>query len=204
MALITAAQFREHYPDLTGTGEDAELDKYIARASALLALWCGWPKNDDGTYTLEQSDYTLYPRRHHQYDRALDVGLPEMGTPTSAHIDEDWTYGSSTEVAAADLVVDERARLLWIKPGATTASAWSSSPRANKVVIPIGIVTAGDEVIAAVAMAARALWDYRRTQGRQQVTRGGVSVTIEVADNVIPRPAKEALGHLVNWSSRAG
>ena len=213
LALITAAQFREHYPLLTGTGEDTLLDKLIARADQLMAAFCSHPTNDSKVHTLESSTYTIYPRPRHDEPAVLDLPHPLVSSITSAYIDPDWrsdlstAYGSGDAVASGDRLLDAVARELWISSTASPFPAWSSVPRANKIVMVAGFAaaTATPEFIAMAAMAARHLLDLTKTLGITAITQGGgQSATLGDAAQLLPAAVKEHLGPWVVWAGRVG
>ena len=201
MSLITAAQVREHFTALTGTGQDSLLDTMIDRADALMAGWCGWPPSA-GVYTMASASYTLYPAPHTTYPEALWHGLKWVTAVTTAHIDEDWDYGADDLVDAGDLVIDNDLGALWLRPDSSWA--WSASPRSNKVVLVNGFATTPDDLVAACAMQTRALLDLARVQGVSQVSAGGQSFTRSDTDAILLRSVKEALQPYINWRSRAG
>lgn len=202
MALITAAQFREHFPYLESSGQDTLLDTFIARTGGLLALFCGWPAADSGVYTLEQTAYTLFPETHWKEERALSVGFGPIIEVTSAHVDPDWVYGSDTEISSGDIVIDNRKGLLWLKPAST--KAWLSAPRGNRVVLQIGFASTPPELVALTAAATRHLLDNRTSQGITDQTYAGQSLTREEAGELIPKGVRDLLGPYINWASRAG
>lgn len=202
MSLITAAQVREHFPSLTGTGVDSQLLSMVDRADALMAAWCGWPTTSTGVFTMVSATYVLYPELHPTSSRALWHGLRWVSSITSAYIDEEWDYGSSTQVPAADMVTDNDLGATWLRPDSTWL--WSESPRANKLTVVSGFATTPPDLIAACAQQARHLLDLGRYQGQSQVTAGGQSYTRSDVEGVILRAVREALYPYVVWGSRAG
>lgn len=202
MALISASQFKEHFPQLTGAAADSVLDTVIARADALLALYCGYPVPDAGSRTLEDATYTLYPRVSPRHAAALELGLRPIVSVTSVHVDEDWAYGSDTAVDAGDRVLDTQGGRIWLKPTATTA--WSRSPRANKVVAVAGYATTPPDLVMIAVATVRHLWDLRNSQGRQQRSTQGHSETYVDATELLPASVRQALGPYILWESRVG
>lgn len=205
MALISASQFREHYPQLSGTGEDTLLDKLIARADQLMAAFCAHPLTDGNIHTLEAATYTRYLRPRHDDDRVIDLPHPLATAITTAHVDENWAYGASTLIPSTDYVLDTARRELWRKPTAT-GLPWSRSKRANKIVFVAGIVAAAaaPEFVAIAAFAARHLLDLDHTLGLQSATDAGHSATYGDASALLPAAVKEHLGPWVNWAGRVG
>lgn len=201
--LITAAQFKEHYPLLTGSGENAVIETLIGRADGLLALFCGFPVADDGTRSLTSKTYTRYPKGPRtDAVRALELGIRPVISITSAHVDPDWDYDTDTEVAAGDMVVDGAQGTLLLKRSAS--AAWSTELRANKVVLVAGFAAAPDELVALAAAQVRHLWDLRRTQGQVSAQFGGDQVTYSDAVALIPESVRALLGPYILWESRLG
>lgn len=202
LALITAEQFRQHFPNVQGTGEDATFDLMIARADSLMAVYCGFPRPDAGSHTLEDVTYTRYPSPKTTEPRALDLRIRHVVSITSAHIDENWSYGSSTAVATGDRVLDGDLGVLWLTP--TAGAEWSTSPRANKVVLVAGFTTTPPDLVAIAATAARHLLDVRRTHNRQQQSQAGMTVTLEEASSLLPKSVRDLLdAGYVDWRTRA-
>lgn len=204
MALITAAQVREHYPQITGTGEDVILDTMIGRVDALMAAYCGFPAYDGGQIrSLEDQTYTLYLDAPRFAEPAcLDLGIRPVVSVTSAHVDTAWDYGGDAAVSAGDMVLDGRRGLLWLRPDAS--SSWAEAPRANKVVIVAGLSTTPPDLVAAAAMAVRHLLTLRHQQGVASFSGGGQSVTRADADVLLPTAVREALASYVLGASLAG
>lgn len=194
MALITAAQFREHYPQLTGTAEDATLDKFIARADALMATWCGFPANDAGGTTLASATYTQYydgPTRRDA--KVLCLCVSPLVSVTSVHVDADRAYGASTLLTeGTDFDTDLPRGALALLPDSTT-TRWPVAWRATKVVFVGGYATTPDDLIAITAAEVRHLWDLRRTQGQDAVVDFGQSTTLRDLDALIPAAVRSAL-----------
>lgn len=202
MALITAAQFREHTPQLTGTAEDTLLDTLIARADALMAAYCRWPRTTQAAYTLQSATYTMYPRPLQGEPRALNLDFRWVSpspAPT-AYIDPLWAYGASTEVDEADLLIDDENGLLWLLPTAGSFVVWSTGLRDNKVSFVGGFATTPPELVAIAAYAVRHLLGRNRTGGNV-ATRAGETFTPADADALLPKAVKEALGPYLRSSA---
>jgi hypothetical protein len=200
MPLITGAQVRQHTPQISGTLEDSNFETVVNRADALMAAYCRWPKTNAGIYTMVSSTYVLYPRPWHEDPRALGYDLRWVATITSAYIDALWEYGADTQVTASDLVVDNDEGVLWLKPNATSFSAWSTERRANKVTLTAGFAATPDEIVVACAFAVRHLLGRGRTGGNV-ASRAGESVTPADADTLLPKATKEALGAYMRSSA---
>lgn len=204
MALITAAQFREHFPQVTGTGEDTLIGTLITRADSLMAAACGWPVPDGGARTMEDVTYTRYVLGPLSWDsRGLDLGIRPVQSITSAYVSIDWTYGASDLVDSGDYVLDSEAGILWLKPSAS--SSWAENdPRANKITIVAGFTTTPPDLVALCAATVRHLLDLRRSQGSQSMSAGGQSLTREDAVQVLPQAVLDGLGPYTLWGYRAG
>jgi hypothetical protein len=169
-----------------------------------MASFCGWPYTDDATFTMEIATYTLYPERHWEETRALNLGQRWMGPITSVHVDDDWAYGADTLVDSDDIVTDNRRGLLWLKPSST--SAWSTKTRANRVILNMGFAVTPPDVVALAAAAVRHLWDLGFDQGVAQVSHGNLSASKDQGrdDHLLPASVRNGLTPYVNWSSRVG
>lgn len=203
MALITASQVREHFPQLQGTADDVLLDTLIARADALMALWCGLPRPDAGAHTLAAATYTLFPRAPDPDEpRRLSLPLYPIVSLTTVHVDPDELYGASTLVPSGDLILDAGAGDVWLTRQSTRT--WAGSGRANRFVVVGGFATTPPDLVALAASAVRHLLDRRRNQGAVAQTQLGVSTTNNDPDALLPDAVREMLGQYTIWSSRLG
>lgn len=158
MALVTAAQVREHYPSLTGTGEDTLLNTLITRADGLMAAYCGYPACDSGHHTLEDETYTLYLEAAVEDPRVLRLPVRPLQSVTSANVDATWDHAAATAVSAADYLAVAIDGALYAKPTGSL-QAWSTELRSNKVVVVAGFATTPPALVAIAAMAVRDLLD---------------------------------------------
>lgn len=203
MALITPAQFKEHYPQLTGTAEDSVLTTLIARVDALFALYCGYPVPDAGARTMESATYTLYfDGASRTNGRTLQLGIRPIVSVTSIHSDPDWDYGVGDLVDSSDYVVDTMEGAVHLRPD--SSEAWPSGHRSIKAVVVAGYSSTPADLVALVALAVRHLWDLRRTQGTSQYQVSGDQRTLTDADALIPAHVRSLLGPYVLWESRLG
>lgn len=197
MALISAAQFRQHYPQLSGSADDTVLDEIIARASALMAEWCNYPAVS-GARTLESRSYTLYlggDRLLVDDPRCLSLPVRPVTALTSVSVDDLWVWDTAEDLTQVELDVDRGE--LWLRPTATFA--WSSGARSNKIVVTAGYATVPDSLEALVAMATRHLWDLRRTQGQASGASGGDSRTYVDAQALLPEAVRQGLTQFTIW-----
>lgn len=200
MPLITAANVKQHTPQISGTAEDPNFETVVGRADALMAAYCRWPRTSTGIYTMVSATYVLRPKPRHGEPRALDYDLRWVGSITSAYIDELWQFGASTQVTSGDLEIDNDEGCLWLIPTATSFGAWSSVHRANKVTLTAGFATTPENVIVAAAFAVRHLLGRGR-HGGNQATRAGETITPADADALLPKATKEALGVYMRTSA---
>ena len=192
--MITAAQFREHFPQLEGTAEDTLLDTFIARADGLMADYCGFPMPDAGdartlgdeTYTRRLDGPMLSNRK------ALCLGVRPVVSITS--VDADGTALTEN----TDYEVDREEGILWLLPGGALTN-WPVGHRVIEVELVAGFATAPPALVAITAMAVRHLWDLRQTQGYSSYSRDDYSSTREDVDHALPAAVRSALdrGYLV-------
>lgn len=195
MALITPAQFREHYPRLEGTGSDATLASFIARADGLMAQYCGYPQLDDGNYTLEDASYTLYPHgpRRGGNPATLCMCVRPIVSITSVHADATRAYGASTElVEGVDFDVHSIAGSIDLLPGGAL-DVWPVGRRAVKVVLVAGYATTPEALVAITAQAVRHLWDLRSSSRETSVTYADGGADLSGADWLLPEAVQRAL-----------
>lgn len=193
MALITAAQFREHYPRLTGTGEDVVLASLIARADDLMAAYCGFPEYDGGggAHSLEEQTYTLYlDAPSSREPRALCLCVHPLTTVTSVDLDSTGAYlGDETTLTEdVDFAVNERDGIL-IRIGST----WPVAFQGTRVVVEAGYASTPPGLVAIAVAAVRHLWDLRNVQGMEVATFGGQSATFADALTLLPQAVQDAL-----------
>ena len=178
MAILTAAQARDYLPGLTGTAEDTLLDTLIARCSAQIAQFLGYPPASGGSVpTVEQTTYTQTLDSPGGLELQLPIG--PVSSVTSVHDDPERLYGASTLVAASDYEVDTIRGLIVLK-STSVHGLWSSSApyRAIRVVYVAGwtsVSTNAPEMTDACALMVKQRLDYRHNLGRTSVSRQGVS-----------------------------
>lgn len=197
MPVITPAQFREIYPQLTTTAEDPVLGTLIERADALLADFCRFPRVDGVLGTLAATTYTFHVGGEAltpDEDRCLNVPVRPLVSLTTAHRSADWTWDSTTLVDSDDLVVDLELGEVWLTPG--SGLGWLEEPRSNRIVCVAGWETLPEPLVQLVAMQVRHLLDKRRNQGRA----GNTDSPLVDTDAVIPDAVKEGLATYVIYA----
>lgn len=205
MALITAAQVREHYPALQGTGEDARLATMIARANELMAAYCGFPRPaGGGSRTLEAAEYVSYldsPRLDDE--RILDLPVYPVISVESVHVDAAWDYDSSTLVDSAEYELVAETGELYLRGSSTIA--WVTSSRAQRVAYTAGFATTPPALVALAATAVRALLDGGHAPGITSLSVAGQSSTREPVSSLLPPAVRAGLdaGYTL-WGARVG
>ncbi len=108
MAIVTAEEARAYIPTISGTGSDALLNTLIARFDSIAGAYMGFPKQDDGTHSIESGTYTEY------LDGGIDAPdgreLMLMVRPvvsiTSLFDDPDQHYDDSADqIASTDFIL---------------------------------------------------------------------------------------------------
>jgi uncharacterized phiE125 gp8 family phage protein len=170
MPVATAAQLRDLLPYLTGTGEDTLLLSYIDRADAAIAQRLGFPTTGGGALTLASSSYTAYPDAENG-GRVSGDTLRLTPWPVSAittiHDDQrgaNTVYDSGSLIAAADYELDGPAGRVYLVP-VRVFGAFSSYRRRCRVVFVAGWATLPADLMQAVLMLAKHMYERRAQQG---------------------------------------
>ncbi len=201
MALLTPAQVREHYPSLAGTSDDTLVATLCSRVDGLLAAWCGYPRTDAGTRTLEDATYTEHLGRPALDDRVLRLTIAPIVSVTSVHIDAGLEYGAETLVDSSAYQVLESSGELVLPSASTTA--WSRVDRANRVVYVAGFVTTPPELVAIAALAVRDLMDRGKTGDQLSGSSSQQSFSRAAATHVLSQAVRAALdSNYTLWGSR--
>ncbi len=170
MSVATAAQLRDLLPYLTGTGEDALLLSYIDRADAAIAQRLGFPTTGGGALTLASSSYTAYPDAENggRVDsETLRLTPWPVSAITTIHDDQrggNVAYDSGSLVSSADYELDGPAGRVYLVPVRTFGS-FSSHRRRCRVVFTAGWSTLPADLMQAVLMLAKHLYERRPSQG---------------------------------------
>ena len=176
MALITAAEAREHIPGIEGTSEDTYLDALIAVVGRLFADYCGVPAPSNGLNTLESATRIVYPYVDEDGDlRRLILGwAPSFPVSSITEIveDDDLDYTDPADVVTSTdytLLKADRGWEVRLKSTGTKA-AWSTVSGSLRVTLVAGWSAVPEDLKMAARVAVRSLYDGRTTQG---VTRIG-------------------------------
>jgi hypothetical protein len=187
MALATPSQMREYLRVLTGTAEDSLITSLVTRFDGVSAGWLGYP-TDGAAPTLESATYT------HYFDgdggASLFLRVHPAISITTAHVDVDRVYGSSTLIAASDYELFSGEGLVLLKT-TSTQGAWTTGFRAVKVVYVAGYSSTPAPIIHACGMQVAHWYRNRDNIGYQNVSQQGGS--IRVHDLGLLEEVKEAL-----------
>lgn len=192
MALITPANFREHFPALTGTGEDSVLTTLIARADDLLAAFCGFRPYDGVIHSLTQQSYSLKYSGPSRVDpRVLCLCTRPVGSVSTVEVDATGFFGGSEEALTegTDFVADLEEGILLRSDG----ERWPVAIKGISVEFTAGFATTPPGLVAIAAAEVRHLWNLRNTQGESGYTIRGDSAQLEDWDQLIPLAVQAAI-----------
>jgi hypothetical protein len=193
MALITAAQFREHYPQLAGTAEDTLLGSFIDRADALMAKYCGYRRNTSGLMSMASSTYALKYDGPSSQGTVLPLGAAPIISVQHAYIDTLRVFGATTElVQGTDFDLDIPGGRLSLLPG-SAYTRWPVAWQAIYVQFTAGFSPTPGDLVVACAATARHLWDLRNVQGQAGLTVFADSTTRTDLDTLIPAAVRTVL-----------
>jgi hypothetical protein len=182
VALITAAEARLHIPELTGTGEDTNLDTVIGRVGAIFAAWCGYPPSSTGgAPSMESASYTRYYDGPGGRDLILDVWPVTAITSIYDDPTRDWT-SSSYLVSSSDYAIVDGERGQVLLKSTASWGAWGKAEKSIKVAFTAGFTTVPADIKQAAALAVRHVWGLRRNQGKENVSEGGISISLRDED----------------------
>jgi hypothetical protein len=186
MAIITASEARQYIPGITGTAQDTDIDKLIARAGAAIAAFLGFPTVDGAEDpTVEQATYTEF------YDgsptETLTLGIFPVISVTSVHDDPDRVYGADTLVATNDYEIDKRAGKLILTPTAAL-NGWTRRRRAQKVVFVAGWAsgTIDRRIVETCIEEVAVRWRRRPSTGLTSVSGGKGSASVRDPSALLP------------------
>ena len=170
MPVATAAKLRDLLPYLIGTVEDTLLLTFIDRADAAIAQRLGFPTTGGGALTLASSSYTAYPDAENggRVDsETLRLTPWPVSAITTIHDDQrggNVAYDAGSLIAAADYELDGPAGRVYLVPVRTFGS-FSSYRRRCRVVFVAGWATLPADLMQAVLMLAKHLYERRAQQG---------------------------------------
>jgi len=186
MALTTAANLRSAEGGLSDADSEtnAWLETLIGVADDWIAEFCGYPPASVGAArTIEQATYTAYSGdgvvvADASDPRLLRLRVWPVASIVSIHEDGDEEYGAGTEVSSSDYAQrGRRGQHVRLKPSASHG-AWSSSPRAIKVVFTAGYVAADHpRLMKASTELALMLYKLNGRRGHQSISDGRLNTS---------------------------
>jgi len=183
MALASASDAYDYLPGLA-SGEDAKVNKVIARVESAIAAYLGFrPAAAAGDVTLDSTSYTLYSRDgwlHVSAENGRKLILPyaPCTSVTTLHDDSLWAYGASTLVASSDYTLEGDLGHIWLDPDAS--HAWTAAPRNIKAVVVCGWSTAPDSLLEAICRHTARTWEAWKTAGSLNIVAGPSSKTLRL------------------------
>lgn len=202
--LLTASQFREHYPPLTGSADDTRVEAIIPRVEGLVAAYLGLPPADSGVHTLEDVTYTRHLEADPTDARRLRLGVRPVVSVTSVHVDPLWVYGSDTAyTSGTDFVLDAADGALYALPSGGLGE-FSPVLRANKVVVVAGFTSGPPALLAVLALAVRDVIDRGKTGDKLSGSSAGQSFSRASAAHILSEAVRTSLDPWVDWGSRVG
>ena len=143
MAIVDASTARDYIPTLTGTAADSLIDTLIGRFDAAAAAYMGFPKQDDGTVSVEVGTYTEYLDGGIEAPdgRELMLMVRPVVSVTSLFDDPEQHYDDTADQIAADnfIVYDIQGRIVLRTD--KTDSQFSGVRRAVRVIYTAGYST---------------------------------------------------------------
>ena len=169
-------------PGVALGSQDAGLQLALDRVEAQIAAYLGFPEATAGSgRTLVSTSYTDYLDGPDCLDSSRILLTPGPVTAiTTIHDDPNWTYGSDTLVDSSGYLLDDWGRV-WITP--TGTHAWSSSPRAIKVVFVAGWTAASEDdpaLLDAIYRQTATVISGWRAAGATQIQAGRTSKQLPI------------------------
>lgn len=192
--MITAANFRTRYPQLTGTTEDSTILELAADADDLIAAFCGMPEPIAGAgHTMQLATYTVYVDRPSAMEpSALCLCVRPIISITSINVDATRVYGAGTLlVAGTDYTFDAVQGIILQTYG--SLFSWPTTFRATKVVLVAGYAVTPPGLRSIACATVRHLWNLRAVQGESAFGIAGDSATLTDTDVLLPQAVKDAL-----------
>jgi hypothetical protein len=190
MALLDAPTVREYIPALSGSGEDSQIESFIARFNSLAAGYCGYSSPTvGGNATLEVASYTQY--LDGTGTKYLTLPLMPVVAVTTAHVDSDQEYNSDDLVASSDYTLYGDEALVLLKMDSAQA-VWDSGKRTIKIVYTAGYSTTPMAIKHACALQVAYWYSARSHIGKSNVNQGGASANVSTL-SLLPE-VKQALG----------
>lgn len=187
MALVDAETARRYLVGFDAIEDDDELADWLLVAESVLHAWLRFPRSDAGTRALDAATYTLYYDAPARDDiRRLDVGVWPLVSVTSIADDPEWDWDNET-VSSGNYSADLLRGEIHLTP--TSTHAWSHARRAIRAIVSAGFTATDYDVVGAVALQARHLWEARNVPGMPN------AADIEVdTSTAIPPMVRQMLG----------
>ena len=195
MAIVDASTARDYIPALTGTASDSLLNTLITRFDAVASGYMGFPKQSDGTISLEVGTYEEY------LDGGIDARdgreLMLMVRPvvaiTSLFDDPDQHYDDTADQIASTnfILYDVEGRL--VLRNDKEDSAFSGARRAVRVIYTAGYSSSTmPKAVQHACCIQVAHWFQARAHiGKTNVSRAGQTAAL-MSLSLLPE-VKEAL-----------
>ncbi len=193
MALLTASEAKEAITGLTGTAEDALLDKLIAAVGVAIAIYCGYPRaSATADATVESTSYTLYSGGNNGRIKVNGgkLLLPVRPVTAVTNVYDDVNQSYATAVTSTDYTTDAVDGVIRLLPN-STQGAWSTSEYAIKAVVTAGYSTLPTDIKLAARLCVRHWWELRSRGPSEQISAEGVSLAPQSI--AIPKQAKDLL-----------
>ena len=203
MILDLATAKSTYLKDVQGTQDDTAITVYLTAIDQAIAIFCGFgeyagaavPTVEDKAYTLYltgsvargstgpwATNVPVYDWNHTGRVQQAVAGSSQLLLPiwpvveiTSIHEDEDWAWGSDTEVDSGDYLLFEDE---WVLEKLPTKTGWSTANRAIKVVLTAGWETIPGPMQQAAGLQLQHLWNNRELVGRTAQAVDGASVGV--------------------------
>lgn len=193
MALVSAQTARSYLIGFDAVQDDDELGTWLTAAEAAIHTWLLFPRPDSGTRSLDSVTYTVYLDGPTAEDTTtIELGIWPVTGITSIGDSSEWDYTQT--VSSSEYTRDDAVGKIHLNPTAT--HAWTHARRAIKVVLTAGFTSADTDVVAAVALTARHLWEVGHTIGKGNAAEGEVSVA-----ESIPPAVRQMLAPYRLWSN---
>ena len=195
MAVVDASTVRDYLPTLSGTASDSLIDTMVIRFDAMAASYLGFPKQSDGSVSVEVGTY-------HDYftgpidgrdGRELELTVRPIVSVTSIFDDADQHYDDTTDQIAADnfIVYGIEGRI--VLRNDKEDSSFSSARRSIRVIYTAGYSSSTmPKAIQHAACIQVAHWYQARAHiGKTNVSSAGQTAALSTLE-LLPE-VKQAL-----------
>ena len=194
MALVSTTVLKEYLPEIQGTGADSDLSSLIIRVESAIATWLGFPIADSSSSpSLDSATFTIYLDGPAYSDPlVLNIPLRPLVSITSIHSDPNQEYDSNSLIDASTYSIDLKLGRVFLSPTNAT-DGFDRAFRALKVIAVAGYATATtpSPIIHAICIWASQLQRFKTSQGKENVSQRGGSVTL--SPKTMPLEARQLL-----------